>query len=126
MADITRLMQRGLDGSWLRHEVLAGNVANSETPGYKKKDLNFAHYLKNAIGPRTVLSTTSPLHLEKASHDIPLVTQDTSSVTPDGNSVDIDREMAEVSANALYYTSLSRQLAAHFSLLRKAITEGRR
>ena len=37
MADITRLMQRGLDGSWLRHEVLAGNVANSETPGYKKR-----------------------------------------------------------------------------------------
>ncbi len=126
MADVTSLMQRGLDGSWLRHQVLANNVANSETPGYKKKDLNFAHYLKNAIGRGTALSTSSPLHLKKTSYDGALMTQETSSITPDGNNVDIDREMAEVSANALYYTSLSRQLSAHFSLLRKAITEGRR
>ncbi len=96
MADITRLMQRGLDGSWLRHEVLAATLLTVKHPDIRK-GFELRPLSQECTGPRTVLSTTSPLHLEKASHDIPLVTQDTSSVTPDGNSVDIDREMAEVS-----------------------------
>ncbi|HHY16942.1 MAG TPA: flagellar basal body rod protein FlgB [Firmicutes bacterium] len=126
MAGITNLMQRGLDGLWLRHEVLANNVANSETPGYKKKDLSFSSYLQNAMGPCSSLTTTNHLHIQRPNIETVQVNQDTSSVTPDGNSVDIDKEMAEVSANAFHYISISRQLAAHFSLLRKAISEGRR
>ncbi|HHY11854.1 MAG TPA: flagellar basal body rod protein FlgB [Firmicutes bacterium] len=123
---ITGIMQRALSGAWLRHELLANNVANSETPGYKAERLDFEDYLREAIQPRLRLAATNPLHVQKGYPGTAAVTLDRSSVTPDGNSVDIDREMAEVSANALYYTAVSRQLIAQFSLLRKAITEGRR
>lgn len=126
MAAISNIMQRVLDSSWFRHEILAGNVANSETPGYKAKRLNFEDYLKQEIKPRMVMATTNPLHVQASNQHTMAISQDRSSVTPDGNSVDIDKEMAEVSANALYYTAISRQLASQFSLLRKAITEGRR
>jgi flagellar basal-body rod protein FlgB len=119
-------MHRALTGAWLRHEVLANNIANSDTPGYKAARVNFEDYLYDALRPRLRLTVTSPLHMREKYRDTIAVSLDTTSVTPDGNSVDIDREMAEVSANAYYYTAVSRQLTAEFSLLRRAITEGRR
>lgn len=123
---ITSLMERALTGAWLRHEVLANNIANADTPGYKAARANFQDYLYDAMTPRVTLAITNPRHIATTRRDTITVTLDTSSVTPDGNSVDIDKEMAELSANAYYYTALSRQLTAHFSLLRRAITEGRR
>ena len=127
MSYISELMQLGLDDLWMRHDLLASNVANSETPGYKKADLDFSAYLQNAVSSRTIkLHTTSPIHIQNSDFATAIVTRDASSITPDGNNVDIDKEMAEVSANALHYSALSRQLTAHLSLLRKSITEGRR
>lgn len=123
---ITGIMQRALTGAWLRHEILANNIANSDTPGYKAARANFEDYLYDALRPRIRLAVTNPLHVTEKYPDTVAVSLDTTSVTPDGNSVDIDKEMAEVSANAYYYTAISRQLTAEFSLLRRAITEGRR
>jgi flagellar basal-body rod protein FlgB len=123
---ITSIMQRALTGAWLRHEVMANNIANSDTPGYKAARVNFEDYLYDALRPRIQLTVTNPMHVRGRHGDTIAVTLDTTSVTPDGNSVDIDKEMAEISANAYYYTGVSRQLTAEFSLLRRAITEGRR
>lgn len=123
---ITQIMQKALTGAWLRHEVLANNIANSDTPGYKAARVSFEDYLYDALRPRIRLAVTNPMHVRERYPDTIAVTLDTTSFTPDGNSVDIDREMAEVSANAYYYTAVSRQLTAEFSLLRRAITEGRR
>lgn len=124
--NITDLMQKALSGAWLRHELLASNIANSETPGYKGQRIDFESYLQDATQPRLMLTRTNTSHIQDKGAGGPMVTLDRSSVTPDGNSVDMDKEMAEVSANALYYTAVSRQLTSQFSLLRKAITEGRR
>ncbi|HHW19419.1 MAG TPA: flagellar basal body rod protein FlgB [Firmicutes bacterium] len=126
MAGITTLLERALDGAWARHQVLANNVANSETPGYKRQELDFQTYLARALQPGLRVVTTHPKHMAGVGREPLYVTQDLSSITPDGNSVDIDREMAEVSTNALYYASVSKQLSSYFALLRKAITEGRR
>lgn len=127
MRDVALIMQRALDGAWRRHEALANNVANAETPGYKRVDLDFRSHLAEASSKGPTLLTTSPRHIvpSRAAQEWPLG-QDHSTITPDGNSVDIDREMAEVSTNALYYSAVSGQLNAYLSLLRKAITEGRR
>ena len=119
-------MQTGLDGLWLRHELLANNVANSETPGYKSADLDFTAYLRNAVNSTIKLNTSNPMHITGYSFKTAIISQNTSSITPDGNNVDIDKEMAQISANALHYSALSRQLTSHLSLLKKSITEGRR
>ena len=126
MRDVALIMQRALDGAWRRHEALANNVANAETPGYKRVDLDFRSHLAEASSKGPTLLTTSPRHIVPSRAARMAAGQDHSAITPDGNSVDIDREMAEVSTNALYYSAVSGQLNAYLSLLRKAITEGRR
>lgn len=123
---MTALMQKALDGAWLRHEVLAENVANSETPGYRRQDADFRTALAKAVEPRVTLLTTSGRHVDSRGSGGIRVTQDEGWITPDGNGVDMDREMAEVSANAMYYAAVSRQLSGYLSLIRKAVTEGRR
>jgi flagellar basal-body rod protein FlgB len=126
MKDIGAIMQRALDGAWARQEVLANNVANAETPGYKRLELDFRGYLARAVSTGAGPVKTDPRHLSTQSESSLSIRQDPSSVSPDGNSVDVDREMGEVSTNALYYAAVSRQLSSYLALLRKAITEGRR
>lgn len=126
MESIASLLAKALDASWARHEFLASNLANAETPGFKRQDLDFQSYLRSALSPGIAVSTTHPRHISSTGPKPLYVTTDPSSLTPDGNNVDVDREMAEVSSNALYYTAVLRQLGEHLGLLRKAITEGRR
>lgn len=125
MKEIGSLMQRALDGSWARLEVLANNVSNAETPGYKRQDVDFLTCLQSAVGARLQPAATDSRHLSLTEQARFITTQDTSSITPDGNSVDIDREMGEVSANTLYYEAVSQQLSSYLALLRKAATDGR-
>jgi len=126
MKDIGEIMRRALDGAWARQEVLSANVANAETPGYKRLDIDFQSYLRKAVENKARPVTTDPRHLTGTGEDRLFATQDLSSITPDGNSVDIDKEMGEVSTNTLYYEAVSRQLSSYLALLRKAATEGRR
>lgn len=125
--DVGEIMRQALDGAWMRNELLASNVANAETPGYKRMDVDFIGYLRSALGERGQLRpvTTNPRHMVGVSAGTLVATQDTTSVTPDGNNVDMDKEMAEVSTNAMYYEAVSQQLSSYFGLLRKGITEGR-
>lgn len=127
MKTMSDIMQRAMDGAWARHEILANNVANAETPGFKRLDLDFRSMLAKAGTRQPAWLKTDSRHLSPTSQrNTWTIQQDLSSITPDGNSVDIDREMGEVSTNALYYAAVSSQLNARLSLLRKAITEGRR
>ncbi len=126
MKDVGSLMQRAMDGAWCRHETLAGNVANSETPGYKRQDVDFRGTLQNALKARLPMAGKDPGHFEGNAGTGFQVSQDLRAISPDGNGVDIDLEMGELSTNALYYAAVSRQMAAYLSVIRKAITEGRR
>jgi flagellar basal-body rod protein FlgB len=126
MKDLGAIMQSALDGAWARQEVLANNVANAETPGYKRLELDFRGQLQKALSAVAAPAVTDPRHLSASTSRRLFEQQDLSSVTADGNSVDIDKEMGEVSTNALYYEAVSSQLSSYLGLLRKAITEGRR
>ncbi len=126
MKNVTQVMERALDGAWARHEVLAENVANSETPGYKRQDLNFLGVLQDALGSRVSLSTSDTKHLSSTQNAGFRVVEDRTNISADGNGVDIDLEMGEVSSNALYYDAIARQLSSQLSLIKRAVTEGRR
>lgn len=126
MKDIGVIMQRALDGAWNRHEILAANVANAETPGYKRMDYDFRGQLQRELSKVAAPVTTDARHLSASTGMRTFAERDLSSITADGNSVDIDKEMGEVATNALYYEAVSSQLTSYLGLLRKAITEGRR
>jgi len=100
-----------------RHAVLAENVANAETPGYRARDLDFGHVLESAFdgapGGRTGAGGVEP-------------TVDTKAVIKvDRNSVDIDTEMARLSENALRIVALTRLISGSYAGLKRAIGEVR-
>jgi flagellar basal-body rod protein FlgB len=102
-----------------RHEVLASNLANVETPGFRAQDLDFASALKEAFQEK-------PAEFEGLGDPTPRRVEDTSApARADGNTVDLDLQMAKLGMNGGRYVSLARILALRVGLLRQAI-EGNR
>ena len=100
-----------------RHEVLTSNVANLETPGYRAQELDFATALADAFTGVRSEDTAAPA---------PQVVEDTSAPPrADGNTVDLDLQMAKLGANGGRYVALARILGLRLALLRQAI-EGSR
>lgn len=127
-------MQQALSASTLRHEVLANNVANVNTPGFQAAGVQFEERLAEALAQREtafVGRTTDPRHLTIGAGQGPL--RVTSVVGPvggisraDGNNVDPERENALLAANQIWYGGLVRAVSDQFQRYRIAITEGRR
>ena len=114
---------RGLAGALTihqkRHQVLTSNLANVETPGFRAQDLDFASALKEAFQAK-------PAELEGLGDATPRQVEDTTApARADGNTVDLDLQMAKLGMNGGRYTSLARILALRIGLLRQAI-EGNR
>ncbi len=111
-----QLAKELLDAASLRHEALATNIANLETPGFKRLDLSpdFAQQLEKLAADPTRGSVTLN----------PTVVQDPNAraVRPDGNSVELDRELIEMSRNSLEYDFLSQFASDSIKRLRTAIT----
>lgn len=131
------LLERALDGSWLKNEIISKNIANVDTPGYTRQDVNFENYLKAAMSKDTIKGIiTDPRHIpingtsddKESVSDISFnITNDysTASLRSDGNNVDIDKEMAEVAKNQILYSAYTSLINGNFNKLRSAIKEGR-
>lgn len=126
-----QLLHKAMDLRSERNTVLAGNVANAETPGYKAKDLVFEKELASAMDARRPgqLRVTDPDHFD-GRRDVQLAEVQGSvirSANPvgnaDGNSVDLEKEMAKLGENQIAYQALSRMISHKVSVLRHAISE---
>ncbi|WP_424910137.1 flagellar basal body rod protein FlgB [Thermovenabulum sp.] len=126
-------MGRVLDAKWLRNEVIANNIANADTPNYKKSKVVFEDYLKKFLDDGTTklgLKTTNDKHIKNLFEKNilgPIVYQEKDTLyRNDGNNVDIEKEMVELTGNSLSYNVLADQVSKEFSLLRTVINEGRK
>ena len=107
------LLQKALDGSALRHQVIAGNLANVNTPGFHTRDVEFQKALAAALeGRGGDIEDVKPEIFE--AEGLP--------ARQDGNNVDLDKELVKMIKNALYYSTLTRITRAKISMLRSAIT----
>jgi len=131
----TQLMDvigKAMDGSALRHTAISNNLANVNTPGYKRLEVSFQDALAEAVQPtRLDLKRTKPKHFSiRPSLDDPgivqMKTNRSTSLRNDGNNVDIDIELAALAENNLYFNSLAQMLSGQLALLRQSISEGRR
>jgi len=124
------VLERALDAAALRQRTIAHNIANVNTPGFKRQDVSFEDKLNQALGlgPLLPLHRSNSRHLPSASLDLtPEVTRDNStSMRTDGNNVDIDREMVHLAQNSLNFNLAARQLNTRLAMLRYVINEGRR
>jgi flagellar basal-body rod protein FlgB len=110
--------------SWTskRQQALSSNITNLDTPGYRAKDYSF----EAEMASQTIsLTTTSPKHIAPV--------QDTPSARifevgtkdkPNGNNVDIERELTEITKNGLEYITLVQYLNQKIRTLRSAINDG--
>ena len=108
--------------SWTskRQQALAGNVANMDTPGYQAHDYSFEKELATMN-----LLTTASNHIapsEDAAHA--RLYEVNTRLKPNGNNVDLEREMTEITKNGLQYITLVQYLNQKIRTLRAAINEG--
>ena len=124
-------LEKSMDGSVRQHAVIGNNIANVNTPGFKKSVDSFRDELEKSLEPAKELKTTNSKHLQGNSslcgEDCIKVTRVTNtSLRNDGNNVDIDMELAALAENNLYFNSLAQLLSSQLALLRHSISEGRR
>ena len=111
---------RGLSYATARHEVLAKNIANAETPGYRARDLVFEDQLKSVpLPPAGVLP---PAAGAGALPGTRVVVAADGPARVDGNTVHLDQQMARVAENTLYQNTLVQILSSQFNALKQAIS----
>jgi len=98
--DITQIaLDRALTGAAARQQALANNIANANTPLFKRSDVDFQSSLAQALN-----GGASPDQLQQL--DFQPQVDNTSSIRVDGNNVDMDQEMASLAGNTITYQAL--------------------
>jgi flagellar basal-body rod protein FlgB len=122
------LIERSLDLRAARHEVIAGNIANEETPGYRAKEYHFLDALAAAAQsrPQSQMAVTHQAHLGPHDHSTQAVkgtieTLPSPDLPLDGNSVNLEFEMAKLSDNAMNYNTATQIVAMRLRQLMAAI-----
>ncbi|WP_333652386.1 flagellar basal body rod protein FlgB [Dissulfurispira sp.] len=107
-----KVLEKMLDVAAFRQKVLASNIANADTPGYKAKDISFQKELDRAI---------------EGSKEQDYEVYETVTTMPnrDGNTVNLDIEMAKVAENTLIYNAATQLMTMKVRMLKDVIKGGR-
>ncbi|MBN2059450.1 MAG: flagellar basal body rod protein FlgB [Deltaproteobacteria bacterium] len=124
-----KILSRALDFRSSNHQVIAANLANADTPGYKNRELRFDRELKEALDKgRVQLKITDPNHFPKdpasGGRSFPVHTLESGSNEESEQNLDI--EMAKMMRNNLLFEASAKLLSKKFQALRSAIESGRR
>ncbi len=118
-------LERGLQYSAKKHEVTSHNIANVDTPNYKRREVQptFQQIYNSALSA----NKTDKRHLDfsnspSSTHSVKTAIN---SYSHNGNNVDIDKEMSELAENQIYYYTLVDQLSGKFQSLQNVIKGGR-
>lgn len=106
-----------------RTEVLAGNVANADTPNYKARDLDFGDILRGINTPvASQMKTTHPGHINNGAdfRGAELFQREANRAAPNGNTVEPEIELAAFTDNAIRFQASAQFLDGSISGLRKA------
>lgn len=118
--DYVRVLDKAADASWVRSECIQNNLANVNTPGYKREDIDFTAQLKQAMG-RFRYMTTDQKVSELRNADLrpkSYIDHAGFSYRKDGNNVDIDVENVYLAENQSYYDGLVTSITSDFSDLK--------
>lgn len=125
--NVLSFQQKALGLRAYRQQVLAGNIANADTPNYKARDFNFAAALKDAVAGRDEgsmsVSRTNPAHLAGGTENGPvrLMYRTPAQSSVDGNTVEMDVERAQFSENAIQYEAGVTFITHQLKMLMSAI-----
>ncbi|MBR3602347.1 MAG: flagellar basal body rod protein FlgB [Lachnospiraceae bacterium] len=117
------VLDKAADASWIRNEAISNNIANVDTPGYKRQDVNFEEQLRKAMKNSRYTSIderVANVDLERLN---PITYRDHSTLSYrlDGNNVDIDTENVELASNQIRYQGLTDSITKHFQGLQSVM-----
>lgn len=123
--DYINLLGKAADGSWARNTAIANNIANADTPGYKRQDVSFETELQQALqasGARTLDGKVAEV-TRRPERITPRTYTDSAewAYRLDGNNVDIDTENVELASNQIKYQGIALSIDNEFSNLKTVI-----
>ncbi|NOY77389.1 MAG: flagellar basal body rod protein FlgB [Calditrichaeota bacterium] len=123
------VLKRSLDAASLRQTTIASNLANIETPNYRRKEVVFESELQKALDPEKLSGVvTNPKHIQIGRTDLnnvqPKVIVDKTRTKASGvNNVDVDQEISSLAKNQLYYAFSAKLISIQFNRIKEAINE---
>lgn len=118
------VLDKAADAANTRNEILANNIANNDTPNYKRKDVSFENYLEQAlIGGEILDERIADINSHLSDFGgITYTDNSTLSYRLDGNNVDIDTENAYLAENQIRYNALVEQIGQEFARYKTVLT----
>lgn len=124
------VMTQALKASTLRHKVISNNIANVNTPGFKKSEVEFESLLAAQLNGNTdgklQMVRTHDTHFPMEEQKEPLMPRihliEDTNMRVDRNNVDIDEEMAKLAKNNIYYNAAVRRISDYYTGLRSVIS----
>ena len=123
--DYTNILDKAADASWMRENVITNNIANIDTPGYNRQDVDFESVLQKALGKTKYSSLDKKVR--ELNQDLGKLT--TTSYTDaanysyrlDRNNVDENTENAELASESLRYQLLTTAITNNFSRMQTVL-----
>lgn len=117
MYDYINVLDKAMDAAYIRHNVLANNVANNSTPNYKRQDVQFESILQASLaGGGSLSRKLEDLNMNLDEINSFIYTDHTSlAYRLDGNNVDIEQEEAYIAENTIRYNTLEELMAQEFA-----------
>lgn len=117
------VLDKAADASWQREQTIANNIANVDTPGYKRQDVEFESVLKRELGDSKYTSLDDKVSSIHLNH---LQAKERTEYAGfayrlDGNNVDIDTENVELASETLRYLGLTDSINQEFTRLKSVI-----
>lgn len=121
------IKREAMNANWYRYSLISQNIANIETPNYKRKDIDFESMLKSKIyGNQIDMNLTNIKHINKV-NDFSIVSHKEmmTSMRQDKNNVNIDIEMAEQAKTLIKYNIITSRIDHDIKMMKSAIRGGK-
>ena len=117
------ILEKAADASWTRETLIANNLANVDTPGYKRQDIDFQSVLKKEISNYKYMNLdqkVNAMDLSKLNAEV-YTDHGNYSYRLDGNNVDVDTEQVELASEQIKYQALTTSITSEFQRIQAVL-----
>ena len=121
-------LENALNYSSLKQKVVSQNIANVDTPNYKAKEVSFKAAFEQALGQSLEANRSDARHYQFKSRNgsAPgVMARNNLNYNENSNSVDLDKEMADLATNQIYFNALTERINGKFNSLQSVIRGGK-
>ena len=115
--DYMNVLNKAASASWEREQLISNNIANADTPGYKRRDLDFESTLESELGKSKYVANIHMDHLNAKTY----IDNASYSYRLDGNNVDPEQENVELASETIRYLGLTNSISQEISRYKTVI-----